>query len=453
MKHFFEVLDLRGISSEQDLPAIDRLDKKEVFKLYEDLYSSISNFQDGAASRPDKKLDSDPFNFVASASIRGDSTCQAIDCRLAKLDFLARFSALYATEVTVPVVLSHPDKLDSADEAKRLLGLASLTLLRFHPLITNGIVKPATLITNHCEHVYPIVRQMRTFVGLMADGGAKDFQNEFRAIYQRPDKSPSGRPTVYLEGPADFLEHGSMVFLFDHGPNWVAKSWRYDTEGMVEFRGPKKLRLVQTIFDRMASDTSFYLAYGLQRRARLLTDLPGDTMLLDWLTDDQSLVSKSIALKYLDHSLPLLAELPLGTLVRIRQQERDSFEMYRNAVNSLIEDIVASDAHLSEDAAKDAFRSKLAPQIAKLRAEVALERKRQQRRIVGGISSLAAAVGMGTFAVLPFLIKAALVASATAVGTSLATKAATSVCEHGADLSQRNELFFLLQVINEGTAT
>jgi hypothetical protein len=452
MRHFFEVLELRGISSEADLPVIELLNKRDVFKLYEELYSSISTSQHQEASQPNTGLDSDPFNFLASASIRGDSTCQAARCRSIKLDFLARFSALYATEVSVPVILSHPDKVDSATDAKRLLGLASLTLLRFHPLITNGIVKPITLITTHCKHVLPIVTQMNSFVRLMADGGAKEFQNEFKAIYQRPEKSPSGRSTIYLEGPPEFLEHGSMIFLFDEQPGWAAKSWRYDADGMVEIRGPKKLRLVETVFNRIASDTSFYLAYGRQRRARLLTDLPGDTLLLDWLTDDESIASTSTALRYLDHSLPLLSELPIGTLVRIRRQERDSFEMYRNTIKSLTAEIVSSNAELSEDAAKDAFRSKLQPQIARLRAESALERKRQRRRIVGGVSALAAAVGIGAFAALPLLVKGVLAASATAVGTSLTTKAAASACEHGADLRQGNELFFLLQLINEATA-
>jgi hypothetical protein len=448
MKHFFEVLELKGIFSEESIPAIEKLSKKDSIKLYEDLYSSVFDSQQRVSPLAAGR-DSDPFNFLASSSIRGDSTCDEPRCRIIKLDFLARFSALYATEVSVPLILRDPDTVDSVREAKKLLSLASFTLLRLHPLITSGIVKPVTMRTTHCEHILPVMTEMSSLVHMMADLGAKEFEKDFKAIYQRPECSPSRRSTVYLEGPCEFLEHGNVVFVFDEQPGWAAKSWKYDADGKVELRGRKKLGFLETIFGKIANDTTFYFAYGQQHRARLLTDLPGDTLLLDWLTEDDTLSSTSAALRYLDHSLPLLADLSLGTLVRIRREERESFESYRYMIRTLIAEIISSGAKLSEKAAKDAFRAKLEPQIAKLRADVALERKRQRKRIAGGVSALAAAVGIGAFAALPLLIKGALVASATVTGSGLITKAATVSCEHGSDLRQGNELFFLLRLISE----
>src|SRR3954449_4008397 len=45
------------------------------------------------------------YTFVPSASIRGDgfSSCAALECQLSRLDLLARYAALYADRVLVPV--------------------------------------------------------------------------------------------------------------------------------------------------------------------------------------------------------------------------------------------------------------------------------------------------------------------------------------------------------------
>jgi len=252
-----------------------------------------------------------------------------------------------------------------------------------------------------------------------------------------------------MEGPAEILEHGSLVIMFDEGPNWRMKSWNYDADGKVELRGKKKLFFVQQIFNEIANSTTFYLAYGRQHDARLLTDLPGDTFLLNWMTEDEHLESASTSMRYLTHSIPLLSDLPIATLLRIRRQERDSFEAYRNAIRALTAEVLSSEKVLSQEEAKEVFKSKLEPAIQKLRAEASAERQKQTRRLVGGIAGLAAAVGIGAFSVLPIAIKGVLAGAATLAGGDLIKKAAGSACEHGVDLRKGNDLYFLLRLLEE----
>jgi hypothetical protein len=90
--------------------------------------------------------------------------------------------------------------------------------------------------------------------------------------------SPTGRPTVYLDGPEDFLDHGAVVVLYDKTPKWIAKAWKYNREGKARLPGQKTIQLVRYIFRTFAEDTTFYLAHGLLHRASLLTDLPGEAL-------------------------------------------------------------------------------------------------------------------------------------------------------------------------------
>jgi len=156
-----------------------------------------------------------------------------------------------------------------------------------------------------------------------------------------------------------------------------------------------------------------------------------------------------MAMELLSHSIPLLGDVPLSTVIRIRREERDSFEAYRRAITELTRNVLSEKGTHSTEELKEAFKTKLEPQIEKVRAEVNAERSRQSKRFALGISSVAAAVLMGACGGLPLLVKGALAGVATASGGSLLSKAAASVCEHGSDLRLKNDLYFLLRLLNE----
>lgn len=111
----------------------------------------------------------------------------------------------------------------------------------------------------------------------MIDAAIPDFATLFRVRYQRPDSSPSGLPSIYIDGPEDFVEHGSIVFRqLDGIPPKLSKRRRFDSEGMTEIRGKDKYPFLWPIFRSIGTDTSFYISFRMRNNARLLTDLPGE---------------------------------------------------------------------------------------------------------------------------------------------------------------------------------
>jgi hypothetical protein len=74
----------------------------------------------------------------------------------------------------------------------------------------------------------------------------------------------------------------------------------------------------------IANNMTFYFAYGLKRRARYLSDMQGETEFLDWAAkrDNEEMTAKTDALAELQHCVPVLAELPIATILRIRTKNR-----------------------------------------------------------------------------------------------------------------------------------
>jgi len=307
---------------------------------------------------------------------------------------------------------------------------------------------PVVMRSWHCKHTMPWVKRMSDAVYDEAWRATRYAAEHFKVVYQLPEKSPTGESTIYVEGPKDLIEHGHMVMTWNESSTWRRKSWRFNRDGKVELRGPKKLaRIYDLAFEKIANDTSFYLALARLRSARYLSDCEGETFLLDALTDDDEVAANNRSLHHLlAHLVPLMGDLPVETLMRIRREERDSFVRYRYALHQLLSEVVAKKKRTSKREIQELFREKIEPEIKRMKSELKLERKRQAKRIVGGAVGLAASVALGAFGgFLPLLAKGAAVAGSAMIGGRLLSKAAEQVCEHGANLREKNDFYFLLR--------
>jgi hypothetical protein len=391
----------------------------------------------------------DPFKFVASASMRAEAGCTEPMCRYRKLDFLSRYAALYATSVVLPISLPSPEGNYDFSYIKPRVQQALFTLLTCRLVINSERFIPTIMRTpHHCEHELAFVEQTREVIHEYMDFAVEEFAKDFKVRYQRPDKSPSGLPSVYIEGPDTFLEHGELVFReLDGIEPKLSERRKFDSNGMINIRGKQKLPFLWPIFEEIGRNSSFYLAYKMHNDVRLLTDLPGEAIFLRDLSEDSEFVANTSGLQALSHSLPLLTDMSVESLLNIRDEEREAFEAYRVSIREMSNTVMRQG--MSKKEGFDYFASQIAPSLKDLRREIALEKKRQSFRTAVGVASIVAGVGVGAFGGLPPLVSVPLVTLGAGIGGKLLTKAVESKCEHEADLRQKNDLFFLMRLIED----
>lgn len=361
MYELFDVLEKHGFIALEDADKIADLPEKKVEKLYIEVYSSVFGVQTTRTCEWQSFHQPDTFSFHASASLRGASGCGAPECRIKKLDFLSRYAALYATELTFPLSMVAPKHAEDSADMRRLLGRDLPALLYLRPLITGGIVFPVMMRTQHCVHHAKWMRKMSSLVHDFSQAAAEALGSEFRIVYQIPEKSPSGRPTLYFEGPDGYIEHGQLVRLYHRKPKWLPKSTRFDKNGRVEVRGLHKRHMLSQVFENFADNMTFYLAYGAKRNTRFLSDMYGETEFLEWLTEDEQICATSGALRELHHCVPILNDLPIATILRIRKEQRESFENYRGTFTRISSEILASSKRVTKRQAREMFRSAIEP--------------------------------------------------------------------------------------------
>jgi hypothetical protein len=318
MYKLYELLERHGLGVNDDFPKIAEMSAEQVHQIHEELFEFVFQAQsDRVWDEPARA-----FSFVASASLRGASGCSSWECQATKLHFLGRYAALYANELTFPLRIKHPQPRQELADIREWLARDLFALLMYRPLVTEGIIAPVVMRTQHCVHEMKFVEVTRGLVLDFSKHMAKGVLPDFELLYQKPDNAPNGKPAIYLNGPEEYIEHGSLVRDLDEEPDWLPKKRSYNKDGIMAIRGPLKSQMVQEIFGDIADNITFFLAYGLKRKARFLSDMPGETDFLELMNHDEQLDAKTSVLQQLEHSVPVLLDLPFATILRVRKEEK-----------------------------------------------------------------------------------------------------------------------------------
>jgi hypothetical protein len=447
-KEIFELLAQYGLKKPADLDKVSRLTSKDASNLHEGLWEALFRLQyEGISPNRDTwpTRDAQAFRFVASRHLRGDS---CIHCRVQKIEFLARFAALYSDLVVVPLLLDKPSRVVSLDAAKLKLRDAAESLILLRPLVRAGIVRPAVMTTRNCCRFH--AENLEEFAELthaVAEDIASDNLSRF-AMYYEPPQEPGSNCMLHIEGPKDYLDHGGLVLYLSRPPSWVAKNWRREADGKLRVP-PQKLRrsgIVQDIFERIANDTTFHFAYGSVWGAKYLTDLPGEAELLRGLGENGPSAQQhraAVLISAMTHALPFVGDLAIPEILKIRSEISESFEQYRWAIAAIIQEHGTQRLKI-----KDAARicaGELAPKIAILENKVAVERRRFNNRVIATSSIVGVVVTLGLSGLMQPAVGCGLLGGALTALTGMLAESRSPLPEAATD-----NLYFLLRMKQAG---
>ena len=148
-----ELLEKYGLVRDTDSLRVAEIAKRKIVRLQEELFSTVVTQQRedyGADLGVDREMD--PFTFLASKSMRGETSCGEYGCRVEKLDMLGRYAALYANRIIIPLPLTDPSTMDGSEAAAQEVSQAALALLRLRPLFDAGILYAVIRRSFHCPH-------------------------------------------------------------------------------------------------------------------------------------------------------------------------------------------------------------------------------------------------------------------------------------------------------------
>jgi hypothetical protein len=345
----------------------------------------------------------DEANFLPSASLRGSSGCADWECRLGKIDVLARYAALYCDKAIVPIKLRLPDAKSHSPAGPlspyyHLEG-SLLSVIRLRPLIEADLVLLVPEDLHFCEKHWDQAVPEHKEISRAARRLANRNLRNFCVTYEH--RSALGRPFLSFQGPDRFLEHGSIIRTLNNVPSWIPKRKVASLKLSQDLL--RKHGVVLQLFQGMANDAILQSYFGSAFNARYVTSLPGEIEFFSLLNERDELARQTSALcARLTHTVPMLTDIPIEGVLRLRREEPEAFSNYRSALTDIVKTYVSSRKSVGDAEAKDIYTDLLKPQLDLLQAKAKNTRSNQVKKSMLKVAASSALVGLGIYGgVLP----------------------------------------------------
>ncbi len=369
MKDFFDYLSSIKITSAPDaFDVLASVLRQSGFDAIRDIASQCYVLSEAGSNYPKDALKS-VFKFSVNGSVSGGiRPCAEIGCRINNLQDLSAFAALYAERVYIPNPfehvyehLNHNFEFPSA-EAKiafvdRIAGDIAV-MFNLKPLIEHDIVRINPQVRAFCdEHWEHHILEAKKFQRKMEELDPMLIRalNAHVRFELRKDK------TILLREPQKYTNVEILSF-FKFPENlipYLSRAPYTFTADEVERLGMWQAIIIPTVnevifqkYSVFKQDAAYLTSYGLEREV-----IEG----LNSKTDENR--SKEL-FDALTHELPFVSNVTTDSLVRLRLQENESFQVYRDNLSSVIRDL--SDGSITPSQARDVVQSEINPHLHKV---------------------------------------------------------------------------------------
>jgi len=251
-----------------------------------------------------------------------------------------------------------------------------------------------------------------------------------------------------IEGPADFIDHGTLIRSWDEPPKWLSDKLRLAPRNTkLSLRDLKASHLIEDVFEEIAVDVIHQRLEAAQRPLNYLMGRRGEAEFLSRLNADHELEERTAALcAHLTHTVPTLMDVPLSTVLSIRRKDHLSFQEYRDTIRGIARDYLRSGGTVSPKDAQQIYLDVLRPRVDKLKNEVQHRRRHVRRNSMISVGVPVALLSIGVIGgVLPAEVVGLLKISGTLglVNEGLKALLAPSI---PLTASKRDSLSFLLEL-------
>lgn len=355
------------------------------------------------------------FSFIGSASLAGyPSPCSNPSCRLESVDSMARFATLYANEVILPDPFGEiHEGLDHVEEESKIYAcidiavhLAALRLLE--PVLDEGLISYADTMHHHlCTGCYAkAIGEVESKYSAKLVSIRKLIKEKLLSGTSIEVTQVSDDITYHLRGPDTLLPHGGHLFTSRNVPK-AFRSRDLKIPFMLTRREISTYHVLDREIGEIIEDILRQNWYSNQSGVNYLTHREIDLEAIrQFEAGSGRRKVTSLSPTIFSHSVPIVGEVALNRIVKLRRTEAGAFELYRDAVSKSLQRhrVITLKEQIQ------LFNDVVRPEIAKIDAAVRRSRKLLMKSIAQDLVVASGAVGIGLFSgLLPHAIGAAAV--------------------------------------------
>ncbi len=345
----------------------------------EEITEFVSMINDLIENSYSSNKESGKFSFIANSTLSGLSfPCGEIECKINSIQSLARNAILYADTIYLQNPFERYLKYKEFNE-KTKDDLIVLNSIR--DLLKEGVFKIAISKVHYCHDCYekfqenylqPFEWNLNTVEPLITDYLIKNID-----FYLHWDYENIG---IELSGNNDLLNHPMVINFLKHVPKNLEKKAKKGERIKLGSADVKKSGIPYYLLDEIQRNLSIQDYYSTYYSCHVLTDREFDKKLIKLINKDiyEQNNRQNEILKNLNHIVPFIVEIPIDKLLKLRKNEGESFQVYRDKINS----IVKSDIITSQDS-KQLYLDEIRPELNKMNLTI----KNNKKALWGNVQS------------------------------------------------------------------
>lgn len=363
----FELLNIFELSETRFPETIFSWDTEDFNAFYEAINLVINN----SSSSNEKS----GFRFMANNDFSGGGfTCSELECRSRNLDILARNSLLYADKVYLQNWFERHRPFEQIVDNNRFNLANSIGLLyQIKPLLTNGYFEFCANEHHFCTNC----------LNELLSNGLHDFDHKSedalkilnKKIQKNTEfvlkKNYDGNPAVFVSAPTSILEHDMVLSFNYYVPDYLKKIYKPNKEVRLKKKEIKECGISNYFSRQIIDDLQNQSYYASLLNTRYLTSREVDFEILSKLNAKENKTRSNLIYNNLSHSVPQINEVNYNDLIKLRKEEGESFEVYRDSLNKLLEDFNETEP----DKIKQALSDVIKPELHKIEKKISDSKK------------------------------------------------------------------------------
>ncbi len=404
LEDLFESLELLGLTPKNSYNLISTIKNDKLSESIHILDNIIKS------QNEELRVESSMFNFIANEDLSGGSNyCASLNCRLKKAYEMANFSALYADTI---LIMNPFEKYLSTnnfnDITKKNIANDIIVIWSYMPLITKGIVRFAQTEHFFCEDCFKKISINKySDYEKKIENSYKFLQKEYIEKVDMYYVNEDNSNFIELKGPEELVEHGSMYIYFGKLPKQLKKYSYKKGKYKLDKDILKKTNLLNYLPDIIIQDFEFQDWYCKNFDFSYLTNREIDINLINHTNDiDMNEINRKIY-DCISHQLPIMSNVDIKDILKIRENDGDVFKLYRDNVKKLIRELPNNSSQI-----KEAFSDVVQPEIDKINISLNESQKSILKNATKNIIITSGIIGIGLYAgILPNDIKELMIAA------------------------------------------
>jgi len=355
-EEFYKYIRRRGISEENVFRKLDSWGPNEILDFVQEAYLALR-------AQPEKT--ESIFAFSANSSLSGAPFPYAsINCRLNKIDSVARFAALYADQVFIENPFEkyvHYKSIYDPRTNKIIIAGDILGLLYLRPLFQAGLLSTRHNILLLCSECKDEVENLEREVAEQLDKARKQLQKKYLREVKVHIEKREDEVFLSYAGPEHLVEHGIIDFIGQLPQPLLEKCGSVGARQLTN-REIKEYDLTSWFVDPILKDIFQQNIHVCRHRTQYLTDREIDLDIVTSIGEPDVIRTSKSFLAGLSHSIPTIEDVRLDKLIRLRQKEGEAFEVYRDALHRVLNQARA----LKPEEMRELIDDEIRPEIHKI---------------------------------------------------------------------------------------